>query len=193
MTRMTRTVVLLIAAVVTVGLVQSSMALAKDIEIGFIEMTRALNEVEEGQKELGRLEKWQGERRDTLAKTEKDLMDRKDSLQKEEGTLAPDVYRAKVEQYLKDVEVFQKEKMSAAKELQDKLSQSTVYVKRRMDLIIAEIAEREGYYMVVDISEGGVVYYPPSQDITNQVIRLYDKRYPVKGAKKDSPKKGKKK
>ena len=192
MTRMTKTVVAFLAVALTVGFLQGNIAQAKGIEIAFIDMTRALNEVEEGQKELGRLEKWQGARRDKLAASEKDLMARKDILQKEEGTLAPDVYRAKVEQYMKDVEVFQREKMGAAKELQEKLSTSTVYVKRRMDLIIAELAEREGYYMVVDISEGGVVYFPPSQDITNQVIRLYDKRYPVKGAKKGR-KKGKKK
>jgi outer membrane protein len=167
------------AAVFCLGMVGARSLNAGEIKIAFIDMTRALNEVEEGKAELGKLESWQKEEKDRLEKKEKDLLARKETLQKEEGSLTPDAYRAKVEVYLKDVEDFQREKMDAAKDLQGKLAQATVYVKRRMDLIIAEIAEKEGYYEVVDITEGGVIYYPPSMDITNEVIRQYNKRYPL--------------
>ncbi len=161
--------------------------------VAFVDMTRALNEVGEGKVELGKLEGWQAAKRDDLAKKEKDLMDRKEKLQSEEATLSQDAYKAKVEIYLKDVEAFQKDKMAAAKDLQDKLANATVYVKRRMDLIISEMAEKNGYDMVVDITEGGVVYFPSSMDITNEIIREYDKRYPASssdsGKSKDKKKK----
>jgi len=152
---------------------------AAEFKAAFVEMTRALNQVEEGKAELEKLEGWQKKERKDLEKEENSLMQRQESLKAEEGVLSQDAYRAKVEQFMKDFEEFRNKKMNAAKELQNRLTQATLNVKRRMDIIVAEIAQRDGYTMVVDISEGGVMYYPQSMDITNEIIRMYDKRYPL--------------
>jgi outer membrane protein len=59
----------------------------------------------------------------------------------------------------------------------------------KMDPIIAQIAVREGFTMVFEKTDSGLVYAPASLDITNELVRLYnDQNKP--GAKKtsDAPK-----
>ena len=61
-----------------------------------------------------------------------------------------------------------------------------------MDPIIAIIAQREGFTMVFDKGNAGLVYAPPSLDVTNELVRLYNDKYkggvagrPVGPTKKD--------
>ncbi len=174
-----RIAVVLSVLLIGVMLIAASKG-SRQQKTAFIDMNRALNEVDEGKMELGKLEQWKNQKTKELEKKEKELMDRKEKLKQEESTLSADVYKKKVEKYLQDVEEYQRQKMSVAQELQNRLAQSTIYVKKRMDLVIAEIAEKEGFDVVIDVTEGGVVYYPPYLDITNEVIRMYNKRYPLK-------------
>jgi outer membrane protein len=53
---------------------------------------------------------------------------------------------------------------------------------------VREIAEADGVSMVLE-KGAGVVYAPPSLDLTNELIRKYNARHPAGGAsKKAEPK-----
>jgi outer membrane protein len=64
-----------------------------------------------------------------------------------------------------------------------------------MDPIIASIAQREGFTLVFEKTDSGLVYAPQSLDLTNELVRLYnDQHKGGKGSvtttpKTDAPKK----
>ena len=60
-------------------------------------------------------------------------------------------------------------------------------VKRMQDDVfelVEEIGKKEGYLLVVERLEGGVVYAPKTIDITDKLIQLYNTRFSQKADKK---------
>jgi outer membrane protein len=57
-----------------------------------------------------------------------------------------------------------------------------------MAAIVREIAEADGFTMVLE-KGAGIVYAPPALDLTNELIRKYNGRYPGGGAKSGAAKK----
>jgi outer membrane protein len=51
----------------------------------------------------------------------------------------------------------------------------------KMDPIIASIATREGLTMVFEKTDSGLVYAPASLDLTNELVRTYNDKFPSKG------------
>jgi outer membrane protein len=54
----------------------------------------------------------------------------------------------------------------------------------RMAGIVREIAEADGFTMVFERNDSGLVYAPPALDLTNELIRKYNSRHPGGAAKK---------
>ena len=54
----------------------------------------------------------------------------------------------------------------------------------RMADIVREIAQADGFTMVFERSEAGLAWAPPSLDLTNEVIRKYNAKFPSGAAKK---------
>jgi outer membrane protein len=52
---------------------------------------------------------------------------------------------------------------------------------QKMDPIIASIAQREGFTLVFEKTDSGLVYAPQSLDLTNELVRLYNDQH--KGGK----------
>jgi outer membrane protein len=51
-----------------------------------------------------------------------------------------------------------------------------------------EIAQADGFTVVVDRGESGIIYAPDSLDLTNELIRKYNARFPAgKAAPKPAP------
>ena len=49
-------------------------------------------------------------------------------------------------------------------------------IMKELTKIVAAIGKDKGYTAIVERSTGGVVYMSPSADITEEVIKEYDKR-----------------
>ena len=51
-----------------------------------------------------------------------------------------------------------------------------------MQPIITSIAQRDGFTMVFEKTDSGLLYAPPSLDLTNELIRLFNEKNKVAGA-----------
>lgn len=59
-------------------------------------------------------------------------------------------------------------------------------VKRMQDDVfdlVEELGKKEGYQLIVEKLEGGVIYSPQANDITDKLIQMYNERYAQKSAK----------
>jgi outer membrane protein len=74
------------------------------------------------------------------------------------------------------------------KEISDREREATKGIFERMSAIVRDIAEAEGFTVVLE-KGAGIVYAPPSLDLTNDLIRKYNARHPAsKKAEAASPK-----
>ena len=51
----------------------------------------------------------------------------------------------------------------------------------KMDPIVAGIAKREGLAMVFEKTDSGLVFAESNLDLTNELVRTYNEKHPVKG------------
>ena len=54
--------------------------------------------------------------------------------------------------------------------------------------IVEEIGKKEGYLLILERREGGVLYFPKTNDITDKLIQMYNAKFAQKAGKKDQSK-----
>ena len=176
-----------------------------DVKVGYVNIQRALDELEEGKAAKARLQglleakqKELDKERDALRK-EKELLDKQAGLMSEEVRLQR---QNDLQQRL--VELAQRWEKGTA-ELTNKEQAELQAIFTKLYPIIEMIAEREGLTMVFN-KTSAMVYGQPRLDYTNEMIRMYRERNPGKavvnnaagtgtseGSKTAAPKKGAKK
>jgi len=145
-----------------------------EMKIGYVDLQRALNEVEEGKAAKAALKAKFDQSQAKIKKEEDALAARKDELAKKRLAMDEATLRQKADEleqeFMRVSNVFSK----LQKELSDEERQATNRIFSRMRVLIAEYAEKNGFTFVFDQSGAALVYGPPSLDLTNELIRLYN-------------------
>jgi outer membrane protein len=148
------------------------LALAQ--KIGVVDMQRALAETEDGRKAKDTLKKLFEQRQKTLDKQQNDLKALKDGLDKQRDVLQREVLAKKLEEYQKAVAELQTTYVDFQRELAAKEGELTKPILMRMERVVRRIGQAEGYSLVVDRSEAGVMYVPSTYDLTDVLIQRYN-------------------
>jgi outer membrane protein len=146
--------------------------------VGFVDMQRAINETRDGKQTKVKLREIYGER-------QRDLDKRQELLRQMEQRINAQKSNENAEAYDRDMSVYQAavaELQSAYKTYQGDLeireADAVKSIVVRMKELLAELAARDGYNAVIEVNEGGAFYYNKGLDLTAEVIRLYDERFP---------------
>lgn len=159
-------------------------------KIAFVDLQRALVEVEEGKAAKAKLKAEFDKRQKTLDAEQDALKKDKEDLDQRSMAMTPDAKAAKEQELMQKLQGVQKHYMTMQQELSDEERQATQGIFQKMEAIIADIAQSEGLTFVFD-KNAGLVYAPPSLDLTNDLIRRYNEKYP--GGKAGGGKSGGKK
>ncbi len=184
MSMMTRT-----AALAALALALVPLAARAQTKLGYVDMQRALEEIDEGKalraqfkKEFDEKQKLLDQRTDEVKKLDADF-------QKQAMVLAPDAKAAKAAEIERKKAEVQQFFMQLQQELGSREREVTGPIVDKLMGTAREVAEAEGISMVV--SRNAVIYAPASLDITNELVRKYNARYGAgKGAaakKADAP------
>lgn len=172
-----RSVLMLVSVV---ALTTSAIARA-DVKLGYVDLQRVLLEVEEGRAAKARLQKLLDDRKKDLEKEQEALRKEAEVLNKQAAMMNEET-RVKKERELQERYLaFMKR---AEKENADMATQERTVLNgmlQKVSPIIADIAQREGFTMVFDKTDSGLLYAPPALDITNEVVRKYND---ISGGKK---------
>jgi outer membrane protein len=152
-----------------------------EFKVAYVDMNRAMNECEQGQVELKRLEAEFKVKQENAQKEAEELQAKVERLRRQEETMRGPEKRRIEEQLQKEYIELQQKMRALQGELQEALAGATMKIKRRMDRILGEQAQKEGYNLILDLQGGGVIYFEQALDLTNLLIREYNKRYPVEG------------
>lgn len=147
------------------------------VKIGYVDMQRVLNEVEDGAKAKERLKKEFNEKQAQLDKKQEDLKKKKDDYDKQALVLKEDAKRQKQQELQQDFIELQQLYAKLQKELSENELSLTKEIFDKAQAIIAEISQKDGFTLVLDKAEGRILYALPSMDITNEVIRKYNEKY----------------
>ena len=157
-----------------VGLLSTPLSALAQSKIGVVDISRALAETEDGRKAKAKLKELFDSRQKSLDKQKNDLMVMKESVEKQASVLSQDVLAKKSQELQKAFASLQTTYMEFQKELAAKEAELTKDILERMERIVRRIGQKEGYALVLDRNEAGVVYVPTSYDLTDILIQEYN-------------------
>ncbi|MET0340037.1 MAG: OmpH family outer membrane protein [Polyangiales bacterium] len=163
----------LLAALVGAAILPHA-ASAQAAKIGVVDLQRAINETEDGRKAKDKLKKLFESRQQGLDKKQTELKKLKDELEQQKNVLARDVLETKVEAYQKQLVELQQVYVENQKELAEKEGELTKDIVARMERILRRIGQAEGYSLIMERGEGGVIFVPTHLDLTDVVIQRYN-------------------
>lgn len=170
-----------IVPVVALVLAWSSPALAEDeaakpLRIGYVDLQKALMESKAGKKakadfkvRVDKLEKRLQGKKTELEKMKEDLERRAVVMREEERRKLADEFERKRLDLKLDFE-------DSQAELQKKDQELTGTIVTSLQKIIKEIGDAKGYTLILELGSSPVLYYKTSDDITDEVLKTFDKR-----------------
>jgi outer membrane protein len=165
-------------AVLAIALAAAPAARA-EFKLGYVDFQRALRETDEGKAATATLKRDFDEKQKVLTTRSEKVKRLQEDLQRQGALLTPEAKMAKGAEL--------ERKMMEAQELYMKLQQELSVKERdamrplndKMMVLAREIAQADGFTVIVDRAESGLVYAPDSLDLTNELIRKFNARFPV--------------
>jgi outer membrane protein len=158
-----------------------------ELKIGYVDLQRALLEVNDAKNAKSRLQSIADDRKKKFDQEQNDLMKEKDAFEKQMSAMSAAARAEKQTDLGKKAydlaQRFEKEKTNLAQKEQSEMQ--AIFAK--MNPIIASIAEREGMSFIFEKNEAGILYAPAYLDITNELVRLYNDQKVSKGKAETKP------
>ena len=146
-----------------------------DGKIAYVDLQRALNEVDEGKAAKASLKREFDQKQKLLdeKKTEFDRL--RADLEKQSMVMSEDARKQRQGDLERKGMELQGFFVQLQKELSEREREATRGIFDKMHGIVREIAEQEGVAMVVQAE--ALVYGLPALDVTNELVRKYNARY----------------
>lgn len=164
---------IVLSFIALVALAAPEFALA-DLKIGYVDLQRALNEVQEGKAAKARLQARLEKSQAQLDKEKEALRAKQEELEKKRLAMDEATLRQRLEELDKEMMRYSNLAAQLQRELAEEERQVTQEIFGRMRKIIGEIAEKEGFDFVFEANESGILHAPAALDLTNELVRRYD-------------------
>jgi outer membrane protein len=164
------------AAIAAVALALSPLAArAADPKLGYVDLQRALEEIDEGKAAKAQLKKDFDEKQKQLDQRTDEVKRLDADFQKQAMVMAPDAKAAKAAELERKKGEVQQFFMGLQQDLAGREREVTRGIFDKMVGMVRELAEAEGFTMVLD--RNTVLYAPASLDVTNELVRKYNARF----------------
>jgi outer membrane protein len=167
------------AAFLALGLLAMPLAALADSKLGWVDMQRALEEIDEGKVAKAQLKKDFEEKQKQLDAKQSELEALRTDFEKQQAVLSDQVKQTKAAEIEKRFGEVRQFYVQLQQDLAAREQEASKGITERMNGLVREIAEAEGLQAVLD--GGAVVWAAPSLDLTNEVIRKYNAKFPLKG------------
>jgi outer membrane protein len=153
---------------------------AESVKVGIIQQRTIVEKTKAGKRALESLKEFQASRQRIIAADDEELKKLEDALKSQENGLSESAKAEKQEQFRVKFENYQRRIQDFNREIQQKQKDVTEDFQKKIDEAVQAVAERGGYTAVID--QGGVatiqvvLYAHPSVDLTEQVVKEFDRR-----------------
>ena len=150
-----------------------------EVKVAVVDFQRALNEVKEAEGVRKKLEGMYGERKGTIEKMQKTLEGQRAELEKQSAILSDAARTQKEQEFYRAQMEFQQTYGRYESEMQQAYYSAMEQFIEKMRKIAVAIGQERGYTLVLEATEGGVVYYAPTIDVTEELIKRYNAANPA--------------
>lgn len=149
---------------------------AQTTRIAVVDLQRALNETEDGRRAKAKLKRLFKQRQQQLDKAQNELKQQKEQIEQLIKTKAVNEQQLqeRAAEYQKALIELQSKYMEYQRELAEQEATLTREIIARMERILRRIGQADGYTLILERSEGGVIWVPSNLDLTDQVIQRYN-------------------
>jgi len=142
----------------------------------YMNLMKAFESTSQGKKVKTRLEAESKKAQDQLKKAENKLKQEEAGLQKEVALLSDQQKTQKILKFQEKVSQFQREAKNKEMELQKLQNRLTDPILERLKSVTGEIAKKQKYELIKNIGPE-TLWVSPNLNITNQVVKSYNKKY----------------
>jgi len=144
-----------------------------DMKLAYVDVQRALNECDAGKKAKAEFRTRIESLETRLQKQQTEVQGLKDELEKKGMLMKDDDRHNLQDEYERKLRNFQRDYEDSKHELEQRDNEITGAIVKDLSRIIRGIGERQGFTMVME--KGSILWGTPGIDITDQVIRDYNK------------------
>jgi outer membrane protein len=154
----------------------SAQALAEEMNIVYADLQRALNESDAGIAAKEELKQEAEKREGELNAQQEELKKLKEEIDKKGSVWNEETRKQKEDEFNTQGQEFQKQYMQYGEELNKKKLEREGEIIDELREIVNELAEKNGYTYVLEVSMGGILYGPSGADITDELIKTYNEK-----------------
>ncbi len=144
------------------------------LRIGFVDLRKALESVEAGKTAKASLEKQAASKKAELEKQQSDLQKEAEQFEKKSAIMNESAKAARQAELQKKIMDFQKSAQESQMDLQKKERDLTVPIVNDLKSIVEAIGKEKAYQLIVEKSEGAILYAENGSDLTEVVIERFN-------------------
>lgn len=171
--------VFLAAALCVAPVVAHGQSKAAEPKIGYVDMARALNDVEDGKQAKAKLKVDFEAKQKKLDKMQNDLREKKEAFDKRVAMMKPEARQDKEAELQRAMMEVQQTYMQLQQELVESEGQLTQTIRKKLQAVIDRVGDKDSYFLILNTGDT-VLYNKRHMDLTDDLIREYNKQYTKK-------------
>jgi outer membrane protein len=172
--------------IAALGLALAATPAAAQVKLGYVDLQRALNEVDEGKAAKALLKKDFEEKQRQLDGRKAEFEKLNADFEKQQALMSDQAKKDKAVDLQRRMVDLQQVYQQLQGDLAQREQEMTGGIYGKMRIIVKDIAEADGFTMIFE--ERALQYAQPSLDLTNELIRKYNAKHPSTGAPPAAPK-----
>ena len=152
----------------------SVCAFAAESKIGYIDLNKALNESEVGKKAVVSLEEMVKAKQFLISEKGDKIKKIEEELAKQSSILTEDAVKERKEEREKLLRDYQRMVKDSQEEVQKRQAEYMGNIIKELKKIVAQIGKEEGYSIILEKAESGVMFHSDEIDLTNTLIKRFN-------------------
>ncbi|OLC41180.1 MAG: hypothetical protein AUH74_06375 [Nitrospirae bacterium 13_1_40CM_4_62_6] len=169
------------AVLLTLSLEEPALS-AETFKVAVIDQQAVMEKSKSGKRALDALKEFSASRQRIVAADDEELKKLEKELKAQEGGLSEAARREKQELFRTKLENYQRRLQDFNREIQAKQKELVEEYQNKIGKAAAAVAEKAGYSVVLDKGNDAtlriVLYHQKAIDLTDQVAKEFDRRYP---------------
>ncbi|RJQ13706.1 MAG: OmpH family outer membrane protein [Nitrospiraceae bacterium] len=149
-------------------------AYGAELKIGYVDLNRALNESEEGKKAVRALEDIVKSRQALIDGKRREIGKLEEDMSKQSSVLNQEALREKKKEHRKMSRELDRLVKDSEEEVEERRADFMDRIVRELTELTRKMGEEEGYAVVFDKVQGGVIYITEKYDITEKLIKRFN-------------------
>lgn len=165
----------LLAALVPAALLVAAPAAAQaTTKIGVIEVQRIVQDSAMGKESLARVQKAQTGKQEELVRRQKELRDLEQKIQEQNKTLSEEALEKLQKDYQTKALDLKRFQDDAQRELEELQRRELGELEKKVMPVIQQVSKDEGYLLVFNKFQSGLLYADDTVDLTDKVITKFN-------------------